>query len=120
MDAVELAVQVAVTEAFIATRPVALTLVPHEKVSDGSGGFRLVPQPPRTPQQMRFVESAGSDISPTEIGEQFRERATLLGMPDAAIAVNDEFEWDGSTWKVIEMLFPNGYEVRATVARYGR
>jgi len=122
VDPVELAAQVAVTEGFIATRPVTLTLTPIEKVADGKGGTKRVPADPRTPQVMRFIESGSlrADLRTTDTGEQWTQDAVLLAMPDAAIAVNDEFEWDGSTWHVEEVLFPNGYEVRATVLRHGR
>lgn len=125
MDPVELAAQVAVTEGFIGTRPVTLVLTPHEKISDGTGGKKLSALPPRPPQIMRFIEAgrtgstAGAETRPTETGEQWAQQATLLGMPDAAIAEEDTFPWDGATWKVLEVLFPNGYETRATVARYG-
>lgn len=122
MDAVELAAQVAITEGFIATRPETIVLTPREEEPDGSGGTRWVDAPPRSPQQMRFVESGSmrSDARTTEVGEQWAQEAVLLAMPDALIAVNDEFFWDGSTWKVDELMFPNGYEIRATVLRYGR
>lgn len=122
MDAVELAAQVAVTEGFISTRPVTLTLVPMRKVPDGKGGMKRTASPARPPQIMRFVESGSlrADLRSTDTGEQWAQDAVLLAMPDAAIEVDDEFEWDGSTWKVEEILFPNGYETRATVLRYGR
>lgn len=124
MDPVELAAQIAVTEAFIQTRPVSLTLVPYEKISDGTGGKKLSALPPRAPQQMRFVEksrtsSTGSETRLTETGEQWAQEAILLSMPDSIIEEEDRFSWDGSTWKVLEVLFPNEYETRATVARYG-
>lgn len=122
MDAVELAAQVAITEGFIATRPVVLTLTPTSNVPDGKGGTKRTPAAPRTPQQMRFVESGSlrADLRSTETGEQWAQDAMLLAMPDAVIAVGDEFSWDGSTWRVEEVLFPNDYEVRASVVRYGR
>lgn len=122
MDPVELAAQVAITEGFINTRPVTLTLTPITKVADGKGGSKRTPGPARSPQVMRFIESGSlrADLRSTDTGEQWAQDAILLAMPDATIFVNDEFVWDGSTWRVEEVLFPNGYEVRATVLRYGR
>lgn len=120
MDALELAAQVAVTEGFIATRPETIVLTPVEVTGDGSGGELRTHGLPRPPQQMRLVESGNGDLRPTEVGEQWVQEAVLLGMPDAAIEVNDEFPYDGSVWRVQQVMFPNGYEVRAVVLRYGR
>lgn len=118
----ELDVQIGITKAFINTRPVTLVLIPHAAASDGTGGKRLDPFPDRPPQVCRFVESGSNraDIRRTETGEQWTQDAVLLMMPDAMVAINDTFEWDGSTWKVDELQFPNEYEVRAVVLRHGR
>ena len=122
MDPVELAAQVSITEGFIATRPETLTLIPIDKVPDGKGGLKRSPGAARSPQTMRFVESGSlrADLRSTDTGEQWAQDAILLAMPDAQIDIDDEFDWDGSRWKVEEVLFPNGYEIRATVLRYGR
>lgn len=118
----ELAAQLRQTQAFINTRPVTLTLTPHTLAADGSGGQQLTAGIPRDPQVFRFIEvvSLRSDRRVTDVGEQYMKDATLLGMPDAVIAPQDTFEWSGYTWTVMEIEFPNGYEVRALVSRYGR
>lgn len=124
MDAAqELAAQIRQTEAYIATRPVELVLQPHAYQADGTGGRRLVATAGvRQPQTMRFIEPStmsARDRTTLE-GSQYSQEAILLMMPDAEADVNDQFEWDGDTWRVTEVLFPNGWSKRATVLRYGR
>lgn len=118
----ELAVQIEQTRAFIDSNPVTLELVPHLREPDGKGGKRTTALPPRPPQVLRMVESNSlrSNRRITEVGEQWEMEATLLGMPDAQVAIDDTFPWNGDEWRVEEISFPNGYEVRASVIRLGR
>lgn len=119
VPASELRAQIAMTAAFVNTRPVDVVMTPYEWTSDGSGGRKKTAAAPRTPQRVRFVEGdIGRRLS--DIGEQYVQAATILAVPDAVIAVDDEFDWDGGRWRVEEVLFPNEYEIRATVLRYGR
>lgn len=115
----ELAVQTAMTAAYIGTRPVSIILTPYSMLPDGSGGKKRTAAPPRTPQQVRFIEETLARRT-GEIGEQFVQAAELLCMPEMEIAVNDEFTAMGGLWKVEEIYFPNEWSVRATVLRYGR
>lgn len=118
----ELAVQTRLTETFINSRPVTITLTPITWSKDGSGGRKKTPGPPRTPQVVRFIEqvTVRNLSARTDIGSQYVEEATVLLMPDAIIEPNDEFEWDGSTWRVDSLQFPNEWSKRAAVLRYGR
>lgn len=118
----ELEVQIRLTKAFINTRPETIVLTPYDEASDGAGGRRYVPLPARPPQVVRFVESGSlrSNIRSTETGDQYEQDSNLIMMPDGQIAVDDRFVWDNSTWRVSDLGFPNDYEIRATVVRYGR
>lgn len=122
VPAAELAAQTKITEAFINSRPVTLVLTPYTQAKDGSGGRKKTPGPPRPPQVMRFIEqvTVRNLSARTDLGSEYVEEATLLLMPDAAIAPNDEFDWDGSRWRVDSMQFPNEWSIRAAVLRYGR
>jgi hypothetical protein len=122
VPAAELAVQTRLTQTFINSRPVTITLTPHTWSKDGSGGRKKTPGPPRTPQVVRFIEqvTVRNLSARTDIGSQYAEEATVLMMPDAEVAPNDEFEWDGSTWRVDSLQFPNEWSKRAAVLRYGR
>lgn len=115
----ELRVQIAITAAYINTRPVEVVLTPHSLAGDGTGGKKRAPGPPRPAQRVRFIED-GDSTRRTEIGSQYVQVATLLCLPAMAIAVEDEFTWDGSKWRVDKLEFPNEWSVRATVLRYGR
>lgn len=117
--AAELAVQKRMTQAFIDTRPETIVLTPMVQAPDGSGGRKKTPGRPRPPQQVRFIED-GITRSVSEIGTQYTQAARLLAMPSTQIAVDDEFTWGGGTWRVEEIEFPNEYEIRATILRYGR
>lgn len=119
LPTVELAAQIAITRAYVNTRPVSLVLTPYTFDGDGSGGRKKIASSPRPAQVARFLEGTSSDAS-TELGSQYTQSATLMAEPTFEIAVNDEFFWDGSTWRVDAIEFPNGYEIRATVLRYGR
>jgi hypothetical protein len=115
----ELRVQIAMTAAFINTRPVDVILTPHAFVDDGSGGKKKTASPSRPPQRIRFIED-GITTRFTEIGKQYVQAANILALPGTAIAVDDEFTWEGGLWRVDAIQFPNEWSVRATVLRYGR
>jgi len=115
----ELRVQIAQTAAFVNTRPVDIVFIPMTMAGDGSGGRKKTASTPRPPQRMRFVEQS-DNISATEIGSQYSQVATLLGVPVVVMKVNDEFQWDGDTWLVHDIQFPNEWSIRATVLRYNR
>ena len=122
ISATELKAQLAQTDAFVKTRPETIVLTPYEYVADGSGGKKKTALPARDPQVVRFVEivSSRSDRRLTEVGEQYSQMATIIAMPTVVMEPEDEFDWDGDTWHVQEIAFPNEWSLRATVLRYGR
>lgn len=122
MNPVELAAQIRQTRAFIDANPLTVVLTPHTREADGSGGRKLVAGEPRQPQTVRIMETASTRMAarPTEVGEGYQQEATLLALPDAVVEVNDMFPYSGGTWRVIELLLPIGYEIRAVVVRHGR
>jgi hypothetical protein len=118
----ELEINRRITRAYINTRPEVLRLIPHREVPDGTGGTKRTALPPRRPQRFRFIETGASfqiGVRNSETGENRIENQTLLGCSDVEIEVGDEFQWNGDTWRVVEVMFPNGYETRATVTRNG-
>lgn len=116
----ELAVQRRLTKAFIDTAPVALQLVPRVKNRKPSGGFAWEEQPPRSSQVFKLIEPGTIPLPIRTVdGVQREVEFELLGVHDAVIGQHDVFSHGGHRWEVLEVAFPNGWEQRALVARYG-
>lgn len=117
----ELDVQRRLTRAFIATAPVEVTLIPEVKTATGSGGYTTAPGPARAPQTFKLIEPADSgaeDPVRASTGvSRYISDYMLLGEHDADIDIDDTFVLDGNSYRVVELLHPNGYEARARVAR---
>lgn len=117
----DLEVQRMLTRAFIDTMPVALTLVPHERVKTQSGGYREETRPARPVQVMRLIEpTMPSDPLRAADGVQREVSFILLGTHDAEMEVGDRFSFDGDEWELISVFFDNGWERRAAVVQYDR
>ena len=114
----DLGVQRMLTEAFISTQPINITLVPMERQKTASGGYTFVAGAPRASQVMRLVEPASvPDPLRAADGTQREVDFMLIGAFDAEMAVYDMFIHGGNTWR-IESLYPdNGWERRAVVVR---
>lgn len=120
----ELTVQRKLTKAFIDTKPIELVLRPRVRAETPSGGFRWEDGQPRPAQTLRIVEpSTHVNLAPeprrTNDGEQRKIEFLLLGEWDAVIGQDDTFTYQGREWQVVELAYDNGWEQRASVARYG-
>lgn len=110
------------TNAMIAARPVALTLIPRHTVRDGAGS-RLIEDPPRLLQIGRLIDqqSAASQPSPGNDGPQRKDTFQLLLPWDGEVELYDYWIGDdGIRYEVTGILPYNGYEVRAEVTRFGQ
>lgn len=118
----ELEVNKRMTRAFIAVRPVTITLTPRTDVADGAGGAVKTNGTARAPQTFSLIEPGGSgykEPAMTDAGAQYTIDFMLLGEFDAVIAVDDVFTHDGREFKVLSVMPFNGYERRALVVRHG-
>ena len=124
MDANELAMHRANTQAFIAANPSTLTLTPRTKQKTG-GGTAWIYGTPRPAQVMRLIDqSSTSGPTPGSVraadGIQRRVTYQLLGTWDATIGLYDTWtDAQGFVWTVDDLIPDNGYERRAEVSRYG-
>ena len=123
MDPIELQINRENTAAFIAAKPVMLTLTPRKKVRQNAGGFKFENQEPRAPQQLRIIETR-SETTPPQVKVQdgtLRDVAFwLLGPWDAHVEQYDHwFAADGRHWSVADVVRSNEYEVRGVVVEYG-
>lgn len=119
-SAAEIVVQRRLTDAFIQTQPVFLTLIPRLKVKQPAGGFKWQEQVARQPQTMRLVESSQIPRPVvTADGIQREIEMMLLGAWDANIGMFDIFNYDQRDWEIVSLAHFNGWEQRAQVARYG-
>lgn len=117
----ELTVQRKLTHAFILTQPVQITLTPRSKVKMPAGGFVWQSQAPRAIQTMRLIEPSNSGPKPTVTADGIEREVDfiLLGEHDATIGLFDIFSHAGYDWEIVQLYHHNGWETRASVARYG-
>ena len=124
MDAMELSLHIENTAAYIAYKPSVIILTPVTKVETASKGYKKVDGNPRDPQTFRIIE-LGLNQTPPIItltdGKQREAEFLLLGMPDAAVAIDDHWTAaDGREWSVGDIVRENGYETRALVVERGK
>lgn len=124
MDDNELRLHIKNTAAYIAYKPSAIALVPVDRVETPSGGYKTEDLPPRADQTFRIIELGANQTAPIiqlTDGKQRQVEFWLLGMPDAAIAVDDHWTAiDGREWRVGDIVRDNLYEVRALVVERGK
>jgi hypothetical protein len=109
------------TEWFIAARPIDLIVTPVNRTRTSSGGTAKIDLPARPVQRMRLITM--SDAQKPKITDDGIEREidlTLLGAWDAQLDVGDWWrDGEGLHYEIVEMVPPNGYEVRALVVKSG-
>jgi hypothetical protein len=116
----EIDVQRRHTAAFIDTMPVMINLIPRVRAKQPTGGFAYQNQAPRGAQKMRLIEPSGLPILLTgSDGSQRELEMILLGRWDCDLEKYDIFEFGGRSYEVAQLYFPNGWEQRAEVIRYG-
>lgn len=114
-------IQRKLTHAFIQTQPVVIQLIPRSYEQQPAGGSTWIEQTPREPQVLRLVEPSNSAPTPvtTADGIEREVEFMLLGEWDAQIGQNDIFTYMNLHWEVVQLAHFNGWERRASVARYG-
>lgn len=123
MDAVELRVNIANTDAFIKAKPVQIALLRASEERTPSGGRVKAAPAPLDPQEFRIIEQnapGAPQIIQTTDGTARRVNFMLLGMPSVDVQVDDTWREDGRDWQVGDVIRSNGYEVRALVVESGR
>ncbi len=118
-----LEVQRELTRMFIDVNPVTLELAETTRVETDSGGYvqRIVGM--RDPQVFTIIEPGDSlDRDPIRAADGFSRIMpdyVLLGEWDAEMALDDLFMYEGSEFKITQMMHENKWERRARVERYG-
>lgn len=124
MNQTELNLHIKNTAAYIAYKPSEIILVPVERQDTPAGGYTVVDLEPRPAQTFRIIELGSNQSAPVITltdGKQREVEFWLLGMPDAAVAVDDHWtELDGRQWRVGDVVRPNLYETRALVVERGK
>lgn len=119
---IELSVQRALTDAYIATRPYVIEMVPQVEVETPAGGKKIVATAARPPQTVRLIESGSPNVTMrNDNGEERRTTFEIIGSWNAVFAQGDTFTIPGQqgTWYVHDLYSFNGYEQRAEVIRRG-
>jgi hypothetical protein len=116
---VELEIHRRNTEWFIAWNPYPVTLIPLVRQKSGSGS-KWVDGSPRVIQTMRLIPQAETTppLSTTD-GKERSITHVLLGRWDADMAIGDHWtDTVGSTFEVIDISTPNGYEVKGLIEEH--
>jgi hypothetical protein len=104
------------TEWFMAWNPYPVILIPRERVKTGSGS-KWVDGEPRVVQTMRLIPQSETAAPLTTADGKVRSIThVLLGRWDADVAIGDHWtDTIGSTFEVIDVSTPNGYETKALI-----
>lgn len=115
----ELAIHRRNTEWFIAWNPYQVTLIPRVRQKTGSGS-RWVDDSPRLTQIMRLIPQSETTPPVTTADGKVRSIThVLLGRWDADMAIGDHWvDTVGSTFEVIDISTPNGYEVKGLIEEH--
>jgi len=129
MDALELEIQMSLTQAFIEASPTLIVLTPQVEVNLPSGGVILNDGPERPEQMFRLIPMSHTDRpvgsqaggTSTDEGVQRRYDYTLLGTVDSVMAANDWWIDDNDQkWVIDSIVSFNGYERKGMVTAFGR
>lgn len=107
------------TEYFIAWNPYPVTLIPRERVKTSSGS-KWVDGSPRVVQTMRLIPQSETTPPVTTADGKVRSIThVLLGRWDADMAIGDHWtDTIGSTFEIVDMSTPNGYELKALIEEH--
>ena len=120
VEGLEIDVQRRLTRAFIDTMPVMITLRPRVRAKQPAGGFAFQELSARDVQKMRLVEPSGLPILLTgSDGVQRELEMILIGTWDCELEKYDVFDFGGRSYEVAQLYFPNNWESRAEVIRFG-
>lgn len=107
------------TANFIAQDPSTITLVPHQRVRTGNGGYVDQAGAPRVPQTVKLILLSNDQRPTTTVaGVERSIDYHLVGPWDMAIAVGDTWDdADGTTWEVLGFTEGWDYMTKAFVGR---
>lgn len=109
------------TEWFIAANPIDLVLTPVRRARTTTGGTQVQDLPQRPIQRMRLISMSYSQKPTiTDNGIEREIDLTLLGAWDCQMDIGDWWiDGEALRYEVVEMVPPNGYEVRGLVVKSG-
>lgn len=112
------------TKAFIDANPLVIALVPRTVTNTGTGQ-QVIEGEQRPEQTFRLIDQTrtfGPEPGTVQTldGQQRKASFQLLGEHDATVGVYDYWlDGNGTRYEIGNLIFRNGYEVRAQVVRYG-
>lgn len=117
------------TDVSIRLDPTTIQLIPHKRVNQGGGAWKVVPQTPRPPQTflVETVASTLSGITGTGGGSVSTEGAqghswsyNITGRFDAELEIGDQWNEGDTTYKVVALQPDNGYAKVGVVDAIGK
>lgn len=115
----ELAINRRLTDAFIATDPTTLVLIPNITVPRPGGAKRVLAGTPREPQDFKFIYPGGDGIVVTDGGTTRRFDFIVVGSFDAEVDIGDHWDEGTQHYQIDYVYAPNGYEVKAGGVTHG-
>lgn len=107
---------------YITDDPSTITLTPHTKTREASGGYTLVAGTPRAPQTFKLIPfSLTTDGIVRGEGGEVRNWTYFIVAPyDAIIEIGDTWS-DGETlYRVTAIVQANDYEIKAAATAFGK
>lgn len=96
-----------------------IVLQPHKRTAGAGGVYDNVPQPPRAPQVLAVEPVGAGGITHSEGASLHKWDYELVGPHDAEMEINDTWQHEGTTYRIIAIKPENGYERRAVVSAIG-
>lgn len=107
------------TNSLILIDPSTITLIPHKRVAQGGGVWKVVPQTPREPQTF-LVEPTANAVVNSEGSQAHSWTYRLTGRWNAEIEIDDQWQNGETTYRVTSLEPENGYEKVAVITALGK
>ena len=120
MSPSELRMQRSLTKMFIEADKEDIVLEPFSREANGSGGFRLVSQPPLAPQVMRLIPLSNTAFERNTLdGKAVTPNFMLMGEWDCEMARGNRFTLDGKRYEVVHVQEKRDYQTKGETVYLG-
>lgn len=120
LNPAELTVQRMLTKSFIAADANSVALEPNTREPNGSGGYKISPQPSRDPQVMRLVPITTTAFERQTLdGKVVTPQFVLLCEWDAVVERGDKFSLLGKRYEVVHVQEKREYMTKGETILLG-
>lgn len=116
----EAAIQRILTRAFIAADANSVVLEPNKREPNGSGGYVLSAQPPRSPQTVRLIPITTTAFERETLdGKTVTPQFVLMAEATAAVERGDRFVLNGKRHEVVHVQEKRDYQTKGETVLLG-